>query len=186
MAASFVAPGAPLSKPVISAPVETYISRPKFTRPSVQLSRDCLTKRQEAWAYIALMSALPPKEMRAMRKTAAHASEPLSSLANRWADMHSSSAQLAKVAALAPEPFDDKLAAFPNLLEGASDWQRDMAWQGIEDIDAMMRPGLAALGTITARGQDASAPALALWREFHHAREAVLTLVQPAAQPDAG
>lgn len=131
------------------------------------------------------MSALPPKEMRALRKTAAHASKPLGSLAQRWEDLHASSAQLAKIAALSPEEFSGDIAAFPNLLGRANEWQRDLAWQGIEDIDAMMRPGLSALGTITARGQDASAPALALWREFHHARQAVLGLVQPAADASA-
>lgn len=125
------------------------------------------------------MSALPPKEMRELRETAAHASKPLGSLAQRWEDLHASSAQLAKIAALSPEEFAGDIAAFPTLLGRANDWQRDMAWQGIEDIDAMMRPGLSALGTITARGQDASAPALALWREFHYARQAVLGLIQP-------
>ncbi len=116
-----------------------------------------------------------------MRRTAARASQPLDTLAKRWKELHDISTQLAKVADLAPEPFDDELAAFPELLGNASDWQRTMAWQGVEDINAMMRPGLSAVGTITARGQDASVPALALWREFHHARETVLALVQPEA-----
>ena len=120
-----------------------------------------------------------------MRSTAANSSQPLGSLAQRWQDLHATSAQLAKIAALTPEAFDDKLSAFPSLLDQANDWQRDMVWQHIQDIDAMMRPGITALGTITARGQDASAPALALWREFHHAREAVLTLVQPAPEQHA-
>ena len=129
------------------------------------------------------MSALPPKEMHAMRNAADQANQPLSSLAQRWEDLHGTAAQLAKVADLSPEEFDADLAAFPGLLRHANDWQQTMAWQGIEDIDAMMRPGLTALSTITARGQDASAPALALWREFHHARGAVLTLVQHDAGP---
>jgi hypothetical protein len=37
------------------------------------------------------------------------------------------------------------------------------------------------LATLTARGQDTSAPALALWREFHAARASVLAALQPAA-----
>jgi len=67
------------------------------------------------------------------------------------------------------------------MLDEASEWQRQMASQGIEDIDAMMRPGLTAIATITQRGADVQAPAMTLWREFHHAREAVLALVQPAS-----
>ncbi len=124
------------------------------------------------------MSALPPEQMRAMRTAAQQAKQPLGTLAQRWEDLHGTAAQLAKIADLTPEVFDADLAAFPTLLSQANDWQQTMAWQGIEDIDAMMRPGLNALSTITARGQDASAPALALWREFHHARNAVLALAR--------
>ncbi len=117
--------------------------------------------------------------MRTMRDAASRASEPAGSLAQKWRDLHASAEQLAGLARLSAEPFDARLAAFPDLLADAGEWQRDLASQGLEDIDAMMRPGLAALGTVTARGLDASAPAQALWREFHHAREAVLSLVQP-------
>ena len=114
-----------------------------------------------------------------MRETITRAEEPTGSLAERWEEIHSAADQLAQVADLAPEGFDEDLAGFPAMLGEATEWQREMAWQGIEDIDAMMRPGLTALATITARGQDASVPAQALWREFHHARGAVMALVQP-------
>lgn len=116
-----------------------------------------------------------------MRQIAARNSEPVGSLAQRWEELHSTAAQLAKVADLAPEAFGEELSAFPKQIGNAAEWQRTMALQGIEDIGEMMSPGLTALSTITARGQDASVPALALWREFHHARESVLALVQPAA-----
>mgnify|MGYP001554196967 CR=1 FL=1 len=125
------------------------------------------------------MSALPPSQMRAMRETIDQAREPVGSLEQRWEDLHATANQLAQVADLAPEGFDEDLAGFPAMIGEATEWQREMAWQGIEDIDAMMRPGLTALATITARGQDASVPAQALWREFHHARGAVMALVQP-------
>lgn len=114
-----------------------------------------------------------------MRKTAKDAARPVGTLARRWEDLHTTASQLAKLAGLAPEPHSPDLAAFPRLLDEASDWQRDLAWQGIEDISAMMQPGLTALSTLTARGQDASAPAMALWREFHAARASVLAAVQP-------
>ncbi|MFN3606538.1 MAG: hypothetical protein ACK4SS_04970, partial [Cypionkella sp.] len=35
-----------------------------------------------------------------------------------------------------------------------------LIWQGVEDMAAIMAPGLAALRVLTARGQDAAAPAL--------------------------
>lgn len=125
--------------------------------------------------------------MRAMRETAsstdgAYESLPLGTLAQRWEELHSAAAQLAKVADLAPERFEGRLAAFPDLLGEANEWQRELAWQGVEDIDAMMRPGLTALGTLEQRGSDVTAPAIALWREFYCAREAVLFAVEPRSQ----
>jgi len=120
------------------------------------------------------MSALSPDQARAMRQTAQDASWPTASLTERWEELHVQAEHLAKLAAIAPEAFDRALAAFPDRLAQASEWQRELAWQGIEDIDAMMQPGLTALRTITTRGQDAGAPALTLWREFHAARNAVL------------
>jgi len=128
--------------------------------------------------------------MRALSQSAQHyarssdgsLSQPLAEgLAQKWEELHSVAAELATMADLAPETFDERLAAFPMMLDEASEWQRQMAGQGIEDIDAMMRPGLTAIATITQRGADFQAPAMTLWREFHHAREAVLALVQPAS-----
>ncbi|MEL6530375.1 MAG: hypothetical protein AAFQ27_10460 [Pseudomonadota bacterium] len=122
------------------------------------------------------MSALTPDQARAMRVTAQDASWPEASLAERWEQLHAQAERLAELASITPELFDENLALFPEHLTQCSQWQQDLAWQGIEDIDAMMQPGLAALHTINTRGQDTSAPALALWREFHAARNAVLAV----------
>lgn len=123
------------------------------------------------------MSALPPNQMRAMRNAADHSVQPKSAMAAHWAELHAKAARLAGVAGLKPEPLDEELAMFPALLGKAGEWQRAMAEQGIEDMVAMMHPALAALDAIAARGLDASVPALALWREFYLAREAVLALI---------
>ncbi|MEM6857200.1 MAG: hypothetical protein AAF559_04945 [Pseudomonadota bacterium] len=131
------------------------------------------------------MSALIPDQARAMRKTAAKGegqsaiqgtASPHSSLAARWEDLHDQAMRLAQLADLSPEPFAGPIAAFPERIGDADEWQRELAWQGLEDIDAMMRPGLAALATLTQRGMSANAPALALWREFYDARGAVMAL----------
>lgn len=130
------------------------------------------------------MSALPPEQTRAMRvsaKAPASPKGPAGSLAQRWEDLHSQAAQLAKLAHLAPEGRAD-LASIPVLLGEGHEWQRELAWQALEDIDAMMQPGMVALRTMTSRGQDANAPALALWREFHAARESVVGLVRDPAE----
>ncbi|MBV7258657.1 hypothetical protein [Erythrobacter crassostreae] len=123
------------------------------------------------------MSALPPEQMRVMRATAEQAARPVGSLAQRWEDLHRKAAELATLAQLAPEASQTDGAAFATILGNADEWQRELAWQSIEDIDAMMQPGLTALKVITSRGMDANAPALALWREFHAAREGVLHLL---------
>lgn len=113
-----------------------------------------------------------------MRESADAARDPLGSLTQRWKELHEQADRLAALAGLAPEAPDDAQEAFSARLCAASEWQRELAWQGIEDIDAMMRPGLAALATLTEREQETAAPALALWREFHAAREAVLAVVK--------
>lgn len=41
----------------------------------------------------------------------------------------------------------------------------------------MLQPGLAALRAMAARRQDTTAPAIALWREFHAYRNTLLALV---------
>ena len=115
-----------------------------------------------------------------MRQTAEQATRPVGSLATRWDELQRQAAELAALAQLGPESGTAKGADFAAALSNAHEWQRELAWQGVEDIDAMMKPGLTALKVITSRGMDASAPAQALWREFHTAREAVLGLVSPS------
>ena len=111
-----------------------------------------------------------------MRETAQAAGSRSTSLAEKWQGLHAQAEELAGLAAISAEAFGAALQAFPDRIARANEWQRELAWQGIEDIDALMQPGLVALQTITARGQDASAPALALWREFYAARNAVLAI----------
>lgn len=128
------------------------------------------------------MTALPPAQMREMRENGEwpdlSAEGSAQSLAQQWKELHQTAGRLAGVARLAPEPFDAALAGLPARLAGATPWQQEMAKQGIADIDAMLRPGVRALDVLLERGQDASVPALALWREFHHARAAVLALTK--------
>lgn len=115
---------------------------------------------------------------------AAHANRSLDDFDYQWQRLHDQAAELTKLAQLAAEPVTDEVVGFPARLMNADKDQRTLAWLGIEDIDAMMQPGLTALHTVTARGQNASVPALALWREFHAARASLLALAPPASGPD--
>ncbi|MBV7265502.1 hypothetical protein [Erythrobacter ani] len=120
-----------------------------------------------------------------MRETVRRAARPVVSLAERWATLHEQAAELARHAGLAPEAISAGSEDFLAALKNAHGWQQDLVWQGVEDIDAMMQPGLSALQVIAARGQDVAAPALALWREYHLAREAVLDVIGLSRTRDA-
>ena len=106
----------------------------------------------------------------------------LGMITRKWERLHSEASELASFAHLGPEQSSAYMASFPAMLEHAGDNQRQRVLQGIEDIDAMMQPGMTALRTISARGVDVGPPALALWREFHAAREAVVEIVAAPAQ----
>ena len=125
------------------------------------------------------MTALPPQQKRAMRDAATKNSPSPDSLAQRWQELHERVARLAAVADLVPEFPETDTINLPAKLNEANQWQRELAWQGIEDIQAMMQPGLTALGTIKARGQNIEAPARSLQREFHAARRTIVATLEP-------
>lgn len=96
--------------------------------------------------------------------------------AESWSALHSAGQEIGTLAALAAEPFDEALASFPARIEAVGGARLALAREGVADLDAILKPGLLALRTIHARGQDTTAPALALWREFHALRSALLDL----------
>lgn len=99
----------------------------------------------------------------------------------KWSALHDAAAAVAAIAGLAAETMRPEVRNFPAMMRDAGGWRRELAEQGIEDLSAIMEPGLAALLAAHARGMDASAPALALWQEFHTARNALLELMPPPA-----
>ncbi len=102
-------------------------------------------------------------------------------LAEALLALHGRASALALLARLAPERVEigGELGA---VIARAAPWQRALVAQTLEDCAAMLDSGLAALGTLTRRGQDTSAPALVLWREFHAARTAMASVLgAPAA-----
>lgn len=129
------------------------------------------------------MSALSPEQTRFMRRFARRAGARGDSsgqirLAGKWQELHARAADLAQLAQLSPEPFAGEIAAFPDRLNKATPRQRDLVRQGLEDLEAMMQPGLVALETLRRRGRAVHVPALALWREFYTARTAVMALAR--------
>lgn len=104
--------------------------------------------------------------------------------ARQWAQLQMQAQSLAQLAGLAPERDQVGATAFSELLERAARRQCDLAREALEDIDAMIEPGIAALNTISGRGQDTVAPALALWREYHAARSDLLEMLAPASRSE--
>ena len=70
-----------------------------------------------------------------------------------------------------------EIREFPARLRAAEQWRREAAERALEDLSAMMEPGIAALMAINARGGDCRPAAEALWSEFAAARAALLAMV---------
>lgn len=128
------------------------------------------------------MTALPPAQMRSMRETAMRSMRETAgcvSISDRWEELHEKAEELARLAELAPEKQVNSHDGFATRFDAATEWQQMMTLQAIDDIAAMLRPGLQAVHVVQSRGADASAAALALWREFYEARAALLVLLEP-------
>lgn len=102
-----------------------------------------------------------------------------SMMSMKWSALHDASGAVAMLAGIASETMRPEVRNFPAVMRDAGGWRRELAEQGVDDLSALMEPGLAALLAVHARGLDPSAPALALWNEFHAARNALLALAPP-------
>ena len=101
----------------------------------------------------------------------------LEELAARWEAVHEAAAAVGKLAQLGRETLTEDIVALPLRAAARGGWHYEMVARGIDDLAAVMQPGLRALLSLTAGGQDTTAAALTLWREFHMARTAILGLV---------
>lgn len=99
-----------------------------------------------------------------------------SAMSIQWTALQDAGAAVATLAGLAPEKPNILVRNFPALIRDAGGWRQELAIRGVADLAAMMQPGLKALLAVSARGQDPTAAALCLWREFHEARAMLLSL----------
>lgn len=128
------------------------------------------------------MATLPPEMIPPQAASLPGGDSAPEVLAEAIVALHGQAAALAMLARLAPEPTEIG-GELGTIIARAHPWQRALVAQTVADCAAMLDSGLAALGTLTRRGQDTAAPALVLWREFHAARAAmvsVLETVEPA------
>ncbi|UYV16370.1 hypothetical protein [Porphyrobacter sp. ULC335] len=125
------------------------------------------------------MATLPPETILSPPAgLSADAAAP-EALAEALVALHGKASALAMLARLAPEPVEigGELGA---VIARATPWQRALVAQTTADCAAMLETGLSALGTLSRRGQDTAAPALVLWREFHAARAAMVSVLATA------
>lgn len=100
-------------------------------------------------------------------------------LSGKWAALHEAADVVGALAGLTEEAAAPEVRDFPVAVREAEGWRRALAEQGMEDLTAIMEPGLSALLAVRARGADGRAAAQALWREFQAARDSLLTLIPP-------
>ncbi|MBL45731.1 hypothetical protein [Erythrobacter aureus] len=101
-------------------------------------------------------------------------------LAQRWEAVHEAAAAVGNLAQLGREPLSREIMGLPERAAVRGGWHYDSVARGIDDLAAMMEPGLRALLSLTAQGQDTTAAALTLWREFHTARAAIVAILDAA------
>lgn len=109
------------------------------------------------------------------------ASSPIADLERRWIALHDQARQIAAMADLTGEPMAPLIERFSKAMAYSDIHWHKAALGSLGDIELLVELGLKALKEVDARRQDPVAPALALWREFYHAREAVLVSAQPIA-----
>ncbi len=114
---------------------------------------------------------LPPAD------TGPRAAPEIGMLSEQWDAVHEAASAVGNLAQLAREPHSDEILSLPQRAADKGGWQFEMAARGIEDLAAIMQPGLRAVLALTAQGKDTTTAALTLWREFHSARAAIVELV---------
>lgn len=121
------------------------------------------------------MNAIPPDF------TASASFAPASgAVSMKWAALQEAGAVVCALAGEEPEKGSAEVRNFPAMIRDVGGWRRELAEKGVEDLAALMEPGIGALLAVNARGVDATHAARALWREFLNARAAVLALVPPS------
>jgi hypothetical protein len=107
----------------------------------------------------------------------------VSAMSMRWSALHDAAGAVALLAGQAVEVMTTAQRSFPVIMRDTGGWRRNLAEQGVDDLAAIMEPGLAALLAVRARGADCTPAAGALWREFVMARDHLMSLVPAEGSP---
>lgn len=102
---------------------------------------------------------------------------PANAIGAKWLALHDAAAAVAVAAGLSGDAAGAPDHDFPAAINALGGWQLAQAERGLDDLVAIMEPGLAALLSLHQRGGDCTAAAEALLEEFNRARNAVLGLL---------
>ena len=97
-------------------------------------------------------------------------------LAAQWDAVHEAAAAIGVLAQLGRPEESEAVAGLPRRAAAKGGYQYDMVLRGVDDLAAVMQPGLRALLALSASGRDTTSAALTLWREFHASRDAIIAL----------
>ncbi len=114
---------------------------------------------------------LPPAE------TGPRTTPDVATLANQWEAVQEAATAVGHLAQLGREILSEDIISLPLRAAEKGGRHYEMVARGIDDLAAIMQPGLRALLSLTAQGKDTTAAALTLWREFHTSRSAILSLI---------
>lgn len=95
-------------------------------------------------------------------------------LSQKWSALHDAADAVAVIAGVPGGSSAAEVQHFPAVLRAG--WRHGLVEQGVDDLSALMEPGLSALLSALGRGTDPRAAALTLWKEFVAARDLVLGL----------
>lgn len=103
-----------------------------------------------------------------------------SALSMKWSALHEAAEAAAVIAGLEVQAMTPAVRNFPIVVRDIGGAIHELAQQGVEDLSAMMEPGLSALLAAHARGANPGPAAQALWQEFVRARDALMQLAAGA------
>lgn len=99
-------------------------------------------------------------------------------LTAQWEAINLAASEIAAFAQLGKEKSQPQWGDFVGRIATLKPAERTLVQNVLIDMDAMLEPGLKALRALSEQGNDVTFPALALWREFYHTRQALVDLVE--------
>lgn len=99
-------------------------------------------------------------------------------LQTQWQNVHEAAEAIGRLARLAPDVPSVQVLDLPRRAAELGERRYELVARGIDDLAAVLQPGLRALLALSAQGRDPTVAALTLAREFLTARQALVDLVE--------